>query len=275
MNEDIEGLLSEHLISKRKDWARKGRIYISDLGSEGCELEMYRKLHDFPRRSPTPGEMLMFHQGQALEDWFATELAEALCVSGEWSLVDRQTSVEVEDVTGKLDVLLRHEKTGDLQVIEAKTKRGAAFKYLDEPKYPNVIQTRAYMMAVDAKYGLLVYIDREGQNFIRTFEVERDDHSVIREIAKLRNLRDNVTTPKSQKPLVSIRRNKGPDSVYLKLPWQVSWCGDASCPCKKSIGNIPDGKIVGKIKDGELVMQSGYEVWEDITRSLLKEADDE
>lgn len=255
--EELTDLLADHYLAQRKDWKREGRLYMSDLGNEGCELGLWRKLKDFPQKPKTPGEMLMFKQGENLEEQVADDLAQVLADNSDWNLVDRQTSVSItvdgEEITGKLDILMRHVYNGQLLVLEVKSKRGRAFSFLDEAKRPNVCQTRGYMEGTGAEKGILVYVDREGQNFMRPFAVEPDREDLFAEARKLQALRDGPA-PSTTPPTFKRNKNKGADSFALTIPWQVDWCGDAECPCKKAMPSFPAGKVIAKEgKDGGLV----------------------
>lgn len=273
--EELTGLLAEHYRSKRKDWKRGGRLYISDLGNEGCPLGLWRKLKDYPQTEKKPGELLMFQQGENLEEQVADDLATVLAEQTDWELVNRQTSVEIEVddevVTGRLDILMRNTATGDLLVLEVKSKRGNAFQYLDEPKDPNVKQTRAYQKGTGATKGLLVYVDREGQNFMRIFAVEPDEADVEQAVRDLVALRDGPE-PGKMGPTAKRNKNKGADSFTLNVPWQVGWCNDAECPCKKAMPKFPAGKVIAKEgKDGGLIpTDAEYDTLIPLLEELLK-----
>jgi hypothetical protein len=247
--EELAGLLADHMKAQRKDWKRGGKLYISDLGWEGCPLSLWRKLKDYPQKEKTPGELLMFQQGENLEEQVANMLADVLAEHTDWELVDRQTSVEIEvdgeTVTGKLDILMRNTKTGELLVLEVKSKRGRAFQYLDQPKDPNIKQTRAYQAGTGATRGLLVYVDREGQNFLRIFTVKPDGDDVKQAVQDLVALREGPE-PGKVGPTATRNKNKGADSFALDVPWQVGWCNDLECPCKKAMPSFPTGRVIAK-----------------------------
>lgn len=65
-------------------------------------------------------------------------------------------------------------------VVDIKTWRGIAFRYLAEPKRPHVVQLQTYVMLRNAAGGLLLYVDRDGENATRQFHVQRDDDTVRR-----------------------------------------------------------------------------------------------
>jgi hypothetical protein len=275
--EQLVGLLGDHFRKKRKSWKRGMKIYASDLGAEGCRLEFFRKLRDFPSREHKPGELLMFAQGENLEEQVADAIAEVLTGSYEWVIVDKQTSIEYLGITGRLDILLRNVKDGNLLVLEVKTKRGAAFKFLDEPKRPNIIQTRFYMAGANAAYGLLAYVDREGQNFIRIFTVERNDESVEAEIEACQSLLLDENQPEPLELELDRRRNKGDDSFAFNIPWQVQWCNQAECPCSKKIGKVQTGVVAKGKKDDDgnitnIYPVKGCEEYLDLVRTMAEKA---
>ncbi len=270
--EELTDLFADHLLAKRKSWKRGGRLYMSDLGDEGCPLGKWRQLKDYPQKDETPGELLMFQQGDNLEEQVADMLAKILTEHTDWVIVDRQTSVSItvdgEEITGKLDILMRNTVTGELLVLEVKSKRGRAFAFLDEPKRPNICQTRGYQEGTGATKGLLAYVDREGQNFMRLFAVEPDKQDLEAEVRRMQALRDGPE-PGCIKATAKRNVNKNADSFALTVPWQVSWCNDQECPCKKTMPSFPDGKVIAKEgKDGGIVAID--EKWETLI-PLLEE----
>jgi len=257
-------ILADAYLEARNQWPKKMKIFPSDLGGEGCPVAFWRNCRDYPKKTPAPGELLMWAQGSNLEDEVGLKLALALAKTGEYLIVtppagEKQHRMEFGGRRGKLDFLLRNTETGGYIVLEVKSKRGGAFSYLNEIAHNNLIQTRFYIAAVCEKYdtddcsGIVIYVDREGQNFVRPFDVRRDDQSVLDSIEELETLRDGPEPPPMEAVLLR-RENKGPDSLVLKLPWQVGWCSQQECVCKSHIGSIPDGDIVCKQRDdGELI----------------------
>lgn len=249
--EDILALLTDHFLNKYTSSPRKKKLYASDMGSEACKLELWRKLRGYPQQAQTPGTTLMFQQGENLEEQVADIIAEALEATGVWTLVDRQTSVEYRGITGKLDILIRHRISGMLIVIEVKSKRGNAFQYLTEPKTNNLYQTLFYVEATSADAGILVYVDREGSNFMKPFDVLPNKKALDKVIDEALLILEDETEPDCLTARVTRNQNKGPDSLSIVYPWQVTWCRDKECPCKRAIGNLPTGIVAKAKKDDD------------------------
>jgi len=101
------------------------------------------------------------------------------------------------------------------------------------------------MKGTGATKGILVYVDREGQNFMRPFAVDRDDDDLVAEVRRMQAMRDGPM-PDCIKATVKRNVNKKADSFALTTPWQMNWCNDLECPCKKAVPSFPDGKVIAK-----------------------------
>ena len=286
---DLVAVLGDYMVEQEEQRQKNGRIYASELGValgpelDGCTLGFWLKCKDEPRRDRTPGEILMTQAGELLHDYLSKAIAAAL-VGTDWWVVSVETRVHIEahgeEIGSRLDVKIAH-ISGHTIVIDIKTKRGAAFKFLNEPKPGNVLQVQAYIKGEDADEGGLLYVDREGQNFMKYFEVTRADDEVEDAILTLKNIRDNPVPPNPVSLRLNIKENKGPDSLYLKVPWQIDWCDLKQCACAKALpahkDDIPTG-IVAKIHEAKddgpdvLIMSEGEEKWEPIVRDLLAKA---
>lgn len=269
--QQLLGWVAEEMRGSRGDWSRKMKIYPSDLGSEACPLAYWRQLRDYPSKESTAGELLMFKQGDNLENEVAQLVGAALIKhETDWEIVDTQTSVEFAGLTGRIDLLLRNTKTGELAIIEVKSKRGNAFRYLEEPKPNNVLQCQCYMAGVDAGRGLLVYVDREGQNFLKIFPVKRDDDAVLAEKDRLVALRDSAFPPDGMRLNYKRNKNKGDDSLELSVPWQMTWCRDKECPCAERIGNVPKGVIAKVDSSGQVYAKDPkHAKWVPVLQDLI------
>ena len=255
---DIPGILTAYLQRTRKGWDKNGRIYASDVGialgpeHSGCTLAFWLKCRNEPRSEKTPGELLMLQQGDNVHEIIQDMVEEAVVGTG-WSVVGREEKCEIfvgeERIGGRLDIRLQHED-GRTHVIDIKTKRGKAFGYLPEAKPGDVLQVQLYMKATDADSGSVLYVDREGQNFMREFEVERNDARPETAAKKLIAIRDSETPPAPVTLGITRKENKGPDSIKLTVPWQIGWCDLQQCACRKALPfkGTPKG-IVAKLKE--------------------------
>lgn len=270
---NLEAILTQALERESKSFPRKGKIYASDLGvalgpeHAGCPRALWEKLHDAPQKAATPGTLLMFRIGDLIHDYIANLLREELPRHG-WEVVGVEQNVRLDEIRGRYDIKVRSKETGEVRIIDCKTKRGAAFGFLNEAKKPDQLQVQYYAQD-GADGGDLLYIDREGQNFVRHFEVEKNDVRPKQAARRLKVLRDGAP-PSTLRPVLKRVKNKGPDSLYLEAPWQVQWCSLKKCPCAKAIGELPEG-IVAKVYDtGELKMVKGRERWADVVLSMLE-----
>ena len=243
-----------------------------------CPRQLWLRLQGARKVPPTPGQQLMFLQGFHLQDQAIRLITPYLGyhefrpASG-WETVMVEHPVSLpHGITGSADWLLRHKESEAKVVVDLKTLRGNAFRYQDLPKPAHTLQVQSYGMGLDADHGLLLYIDREGQNAAQQFTVERDDEAVMRGIEVACAIAKAEEPPPIMGPTLSIRKNKGPNAVYLKQPWQCSYCEycDMSCP-----GALPndyrDLGIVGYLVDGEFMPKDGCEHVTEIVEPLLRE----
>lgn len=259
---NLPEVLEAYLLASNTPRKKEGRIWASDLGIalgpelDGCTLSFWLKCKDEPRRDKTAGELLMLSIGNTTHDFIADLISKAVQPYG-WTVesVEKRVTLEVEidgdtteSVGSRLDIKLKHGETGATHVIDIKTKRGGAFRFLLDGKPGDYLQVQAYMKGEDADFGSLLYVDREGQNFVREFNVPRSDHRPEEAIKRLVAIRDNPTPPDPVELRLERKENKGPDSVYIKMPWQIEWCDLLTCACKKSLPckTVPSG-IVAKL----------------------------
>lgn len=255
-----------------------GKLHVSDLAvalegdDKKCPKALWLRIRGAEKKELKPGQKLMFQQGNNLHEMAVKLLREGL--SDEW-LIDDEVSLDLvlpDGITGRTDCLLRNKKTHKVVIIDFKTLRGNAFNYLDSPKASNVLQVQTYMMATDADKGYLLYIDREGQNFARQFEVKRDDKAVLKAIDKAKTIATHEVPPPVLRPSIKTRENKNSTAIYIKEPWQCSYCDfrDISCP-----GALPkelrEAGVVGHVRDNSFNVKKKYKKYNDIIEPLVKE----
>lgn len=271
---DLEKILEEAMFAELKSFSRKGKIYASDLGvalgpeHAGCPRALWEKLHDAPQKTPSPGELLRFRIGDLIHDYIANLLREELPKHG-WKVIGVERDVRLDGIRGRYDIKIQNQETREVRIIDCKTKRGSAFGFLKEPKKADQLQVQYYAQD-QADGGDLLYIDREGQNFVRHFEVDKDDARPKEAARRLQVVRDGAP-PRPLRAKLKRVTNKGPDSLYLEAPWQASWCSLKKCPCAEAIGELPEGIVAKLTNDGELKMVAGLEEWDRVVFSLFKE----
>lgn len=271
---DFEKILADQILEDREQWPKNMKIWASELGvalgpqHDGCQLAFWLKCRDAARRDPKPGELLMWAMGDAAERVIIDLLAKALPKHG-WEIVGTQERVQKYGASGRNDLRIRHPETGTVRVIDVKSKRGNAFGYLTSPKAGNKLQVQFYVDGQEADAGDLLYVDREGANFVRHFPIDKEDERPRKAAEILHQIRDNEERPEPLTPKLKRVVNKGPDSVYLNYPWQVEWCDLKECPCRKRCGKLPDGIAAKITKKGALQMVEGYEKYGEMVLELL------
>ena len=253
----LPAMMEEGLRNQKDDWG-DDRLHVSDLSvylDDGkCPRELWLRLNGYEKRELTAGQMLMFDHGHRIHERIVDIIEKPLLNQG-WYIVDVEMPIKITalkdgaevSIKGRADIVLQHEEGMEV-VVDFKTLRGRAFQYLEQPKEAHVLQVQSYMAGVEAYEGIIFYLDREGQNAARQFIVYRDDMKVTGAVKYAKSIEEMSEPPEALPPKVEIRKNKGPDSVYLKLPWQCDYCQyrDVSC-----IGAIPrkfrDLGVVGKI----------------------------
>lgn len=274
---NLEDALSSALKRRRQSWPKAMKIWPSDLGDAlgpdyggGCQLAYWHKCRDAETKDLSYGQLLMFMAGDAMHELVVDLLRDELPLQG-WRVVAWEERTRKFGISGRLDIEIEHIESGARRVIDVKSKRGGAFRYLNEPKPGDVLQVQFYEAARESDGGDLLYVDREGQNGAVHFPVERNDARPEHAVQVLEEIRDSEEPPPPMTPTLARRKNKGPDSLYLNLPWQVEWCNLKKCPCAESCGKVPDG-IVAKVQaDGELTFTKEGEPHRELIEALFEE----
>jgi CRISPR/Cas system-associated exonuclease Cas4 (RecB family) len=230
---------------KSHEW-ESGKLHMSDLGvpCDGCPRQLWLRLHGAEERPLHLGELLMFDAGQRIHD----RMVEAL-EQGGLQVIDSEKQTSLDGITGRYDVKLRD--NDKIIIVDFKTVRGAAFQYLTEPKLSHIAQVLGYTTAEDADGAAIIYIDREGQNGVRVFEIDRNDDEVYANITKLKEIASGDMPP-ILKPILEQVERKQFTTIYLKQPWNCDYCRyqDVSCD-----GALPPDlrikEIAGRVKDGK------------------------
>jgi CRISPR/Cas system-associated exonuclease Cas4 (RecB family) len=252
-------------------------LHVSDLGAtlenDKCPRELYLRLRGARKREPTLGQLMRFDHGHRIHERLTEVIRRGL--TGGWEVLSVEQSLLLEHkgicVKGSADVYLG--RPGTKLVVDYKTKRGRAFRYLHEAKPGNVLQVQGYVKALDADAGVLLYVDREGENEAVQFTVERDDQAVEQAIEQAAQIISAAEPPPILAPSITVKANKGPDAVYLGLPWQCDYCSlrDVSCP-----GAIPYAEreslgLVGHVlPDGTFRPKQGMESAERLVLPVLQ-----
>ncbi len=246
---------------KTTEW-QNDRMHISDLGTviDGCPRQLWLRLRGAEKRPNKLGEEMMFDAGQRLHD----RMVAALTLGG-LDVVDSERETSFMGLTGRYDIKIRDGK--DIVIADFKTTRGAAFKYLVEPKPSHVAQVRGYLAAEDAARGMIIYVDREGQNGVRVFDIERDDAEIVEMVNKLQAIAKGDKPPVLQ-PVTKVEERKTFSTVYVKMPWNCDYCRYIDISCEGALQKEQrDGGIAGRIKGG--VYEAANDALTDIVRGCL------
>lgn len=235
--------LDAGLRNQGNDWDEL-RLHVSDLAvglpvDDGgmCHRRLWLRLQGAEKQPLSIGKLMMFDHGHRIQ-----ERVEGLLRVGLEELLDDWIIIEEPrhckevflpgGVTGEYDARLEHLKEHLTLVLDYKTARGRAFGWLDKPRESHILQVQGYIRALDADGGLLLYIDREGQNKPIQHYVQRDDDKVIEATKVAMDIRQSSQPPPILSPCIKISQNKGPDSVRFEMPWQCDYCDyrDVSCP---------------------------------------------
>lgn len=272
---DLTRCLRTALASEPDDWG-EDRLHASDLkygiDGEGCARQLKLRLNGAEKRDKHDGERWMYFHGHRLQREAFDLIRPVLerenpgwqLIFWEHSLAGYIPGVE----SGRIDSALLNFPECIALPVDCKTRRGKAFDYLTEGVKPaNAIQVRAYCIGLDewlnrddraprwhVPGGVLLVLDREGQNFARQQYVERDDAEVYLASKRLQRIKSMRRLPAVLPPVLSRRVNKGPDSLTLKTPWQCQWCSYLDVSCAGALPlELRDLGIVGRYMDGSLV----------------------
>lgn len=228
---------------QRHEWD-KTAIHVTDLSitlggdDGGCAHSLWKRVRNYPRAPETLGQMLMFDNAHSLHER-AAELMD-LGLPKDWEIVEIEKSVAhklPKGMKGRLDVKLRNKESGVTLIVDIKTVRGNAFKFLDKPKPAHVLQVQTYIWAENADGGLIVYLDREGQNAVLQFSVPRADDRVLDAMARTVRLISAETPPPIMEPKVTYKTYKTVDALLVvKSPWQCDWCPLRGISCAGALG---------------------------------------
>jgi hypothetical protein len=242
-----------------------------------CARQLKMRLNGVDQRKHTDGELLMFDQGQAIHERLSQLIESGFkLVKSGWIIAYTELPSSDNlpgDIEGTLDVML-YGPNGEKVIVDYKTLRGGAFRWLTRVKEANKLQIQSYMMAHDADFGIVVYVDREGSNFARQFVVQRDDEAVILAQREVEALRASATLP----PVITadygaLRETKKKGlAVPVAQPWQCTWCRYHVSHCPGAVPEDLVGKVAGHVVDGDFVVREGFESVAEGLRARLEQA---
>jgi len=284
---NLTNALERTLRSKEDSWQDR-KIHASDLGvgvdiADGgtCHRQFYLRLKGAEKKEPTLGQLLMWDHGKRIEERIRRLIIEG-GLGDKWQLLDEKDEDRIVElpygIIGEYDGKVVH-KDGWVLMLDYKTSRGRAFRFLDTPKGGHVPQVRGYTMAEDADGGILWYIDREGQNRPVEFFVSRDDVEVEECISVAMSVAKADKIPPVLDPKLSTKENKKSIAVLAQEPWQCSYCDYVDVACS---GALPfdlrssSGKVIGHITDSVQIVNDykQFEVAERLERMAEEMAEE-
>lgn len=244
------------------------KVHSSDLGVifEGgdtvCDRKLWLRINGHEKKPVPLGKKIMFDHGIRIQIRYSYIVA--LGLPDEWEVKD---IFHIISEHAESDLVLTG-PPGDM-IIELKTARGRAFKFMDDARPRHKLQNQTYMKDYGTDLGRTLYIDREGQNKPVEFPVNRDDDLVDRARVKANSIAEQELQPEViDYADVEIRENSTKDnSVKISLPWQCVHCPFYKHGCE---GVLPEeaqkSGIVGRIDDDGNFYSEEYpdlvEIWE-------------
>lgn len=268
---NLTGVLAQG-IKTTSHWAEQKK-HVSDLGvspdiateDRKCPRQFWLRYNGKAADETTPGQQLMFSQGHALEERVIEYIENGIRYNDEIRLIATQMDVSPGlpgTFTGRLDLLLN---TGNsFWVVDIKTRRGNAFRYSNDIRPADKYQIGGYihglrMMGINAEGGIVLEVDREGQNFARNFNFDYTQelkYQIENTFQYVDEVSRSPAPPSVMPPKIKINENKGDDSVVADNPWQCRYCDFRPISCPGAIPPEYDddlGKVIGHISDGEFV----------------------
>ena len=256
MSDDLYAFLKSRSDAKNNSDYFSGGIHCSSLDS--CVRQVVMKYFKFPKKDLTIAELLMFE----IANFCHRLMADWARQSDKFSMIGEEYDLSKglpENVSGRCDIVIKHNDTDTVILADTKTAMPAAFK-----KYSQYLVKRSHELQGNIyKYGLknlgtlidlviFTYFDRGGTNapvyavMPNTLdEIIEDTIDVYREAVKEYEV--NKKLP-DKEPLIF--ETKGND-VCVKKSWQCDYCKF----CDVSCNGYPDfdrkkttkiGKVVGE-----------------------------
>lgn len=243
---------------QRHPW-EPDRLHASDLGAAlppedgGCMRRTWLRIHGYPTRQHTDGEALMLFKGQLIHELLANWMEHRLHLRyPEWKVVAVEEALpDMEGGVGRLDVRVEHLPTRERHVVDFKSVRGSAFEYRSFPYASHLYQVSAYIRSTGDEFFVIVYTDREGQNFMKqTGPHPRMDAEVLAAWGQLRQLKTLPQPPACVPPVAILAKRKTTgDAVSLDVPFQCGYCKARDVSCPTALSPVWRGRVVGHLAD--------------------------
>ena len=253
-------------------------LHVTDLAvtiGEGCPRQLWLKLKGADKKQLSAGMLLMFWHGKRIHVDLVDLLRAGLPT--EWEIVGVEVPMEFDEIHGTADVVLENVSTYEIVVADFKTMRGRGFYFLkDEAKPAHKLQVQAYIHGLHKTQkfmpdgGMVLYVDREGQNAMQQFPVERDDNAVKEAIIEAKLIRDMPKAPDILNPVAKQgkpTKTKG-TPVTVAMPWMCDYCDYCDISCTGALPySFRNMGVVGHLDGGEF--KPTQELTEAITNAII------
>ena len=255
-------------------------LHVTDLAvtiGEGCPRQLWLKLKGADKKQLSAGMMLMYRNGHRIHEDLTALLKAGL--PREWEIVGVEVPMAFDELVGKADCLIINIDTGERIVVDYKTMRGRGFYFLnDEPKPAHKLQVQGYIYGLYQTQqfmpdgGLVLYVDREGQNSFQQFPVARDDNAVKEAIIEAKLIRDMPKAPDILNPVAKqtkATKTKG-IPITVAMPWMCDYCDYCDIGCTGALPySFRNMGVVGHLDGGEF--KPTQELTESITRAIIEQ----
>lgn len=271
----LYGWAMSNLDSDGREWDDSA-IHVSDYSvilepdDRKCERQLWHRIQGDERADDSLWKEVMFDQGDAMQVRFSYYIHFGL--PDDWEVfgieVDCTGYLPTATDTGSADLVLWKPDEEQFLVVEIKTQRGRSFNYLksdNQPKESHRLQAEGYLYGLTRRFedqfedptvnGCVFYLDREGQNEPLMFPVDRQDERIDRASVKANGIAGQTEAPEIMQIGAKVSRNKGPDSVYLDVPWQCQYCEYRGVSCEGAIEeSLEYGNKLGELEDGNVLI---------------------
>ena len=254
-------------------------LHVTDLSAtlpnEGCPRQLWLRLKGADKKKPTAGQLLMFWHGKRIHEDLAELIRRGL--PWEWEIIGIEVPMEFDEIQGTADIVFSNTAAHEIIVADFKTIRGRGFYFLsDEPKPAHALQVQTYCYGLEKTRpytidgGLVLYVDREGQNAFQQFVVKRDDDAVKEAIVEAKRIRNMPKAPDILNPVAKqgkATKTKG-IPITVAMPWMCDYCDYCDISCTGALPySFRNMGVVGHIKDNEF--KPTQELTDDITNAII------
>jgi hypothetical protein len=290
----LYGWAMSNLDSDGREWDEQA-IHVSDykviLESDDrkCHRQLWHRINGDERADDSLWKEIMFDQGEAMHVRFSYYIHFGL--PDNWEVfgieVDCSDYLPNDDDVGSSDLVLWKPDEQQFLVVEIKTQRGRGIQRIQgegEPKKSHKLQCQGYLYALSRRFkdhyddptvnGCVLYLDREGQNKPLMYAVDPANDRIEEASDLANNIKERTKTPEIMHLGAKISRNKGPDSVYLDVPWQCRYCEYRGVSCDGAIDeSLEYNNKLGELnEDNDVIITADVNGNSDTYKNILQEA---